>query len=95
MELGDVGACDLADAVIAEPRNDKPLQHPLVAFSGARLETEIDVLFLEALGEFLDGDGSPVGIAPGRRILTILGRGDDGNCPASRLFAGERCLARG
>ena len=89
MELGDVGACDLVDAVIAEPRNDEPLQHPLVALGGARLEAEIDVLLLEALGELLDGDGPPVGIAPGRRILAILGRGDDGDRPASRLLAGE------
>ena len=89
MELGDVGARDLGHAVIAEPRNDKPLQHPLVALGGARLEAEIDVLFLEPLGEFLDGDGPPVGIAPGGGIVTVLGRGDDADRPVSGLLTGE------
>ena len=77
MELGDVGARHLGHAVIAEPRNDEPLQHPLVALGGAGLEAEIDVLPLEPLGELLDRDGSPVGIAPGGWIIAILGRGDD------------------
>ena len=89
MQLGDVGARHFGDTQVAEPRNDEPLQHPLVALGGARLKAKIDVLLLEPLGEFLDGDGLPVGVAPGRRILTILGRGDDGDCPASSLLAGE------
>ena len=89
MELGDVGARHLGHAVIAEPRNDEPLQHPPVALGGARLEAEIDVLLLEPLGELLDGDGSPIGIAPGGGIVAVLGRGDDGDRPASRLLAGE------
>jgi len=56
---------------------------------GARLETEIDVLFLEPFGELLNGDGAPVGIATRRRIFAIFGRGDDGDRPIPRLLAGE------
>ena len=89
MELGDVGTRHLGYTVIANPRNDKPLQHPPVAFGGARLETEIDVLSLEPLGEFLDRDSPPIGIAPRRGILAILGRGNNSDCPASCLLAGE------
>ena len=89
MELGDVGPRHLGHAVVAKPRNDKALQHPFIALGGARLETEIDVLFLESLGELLDGDGTPIGITPGGWIVAVLGRGNDGDRPASSLLAGE------
>ena len=65
------------------------LQHPPVALGGALLEAEGDVLPFEPLGEFLDRDGLPVGIALGGGILTVLGRGNDGDRPAARLLAGE------
>jgi hypothetical protein len=39
----------------------------------AGLEPEIDVLFLEPLGEFLDSDGLPVGIAPARVVRFGIG----------------------
>ena len=68
---------------------NEPLQHPLVALGGAGLETEIDVLLLEPLGELLDGDGTPIGIAPGRWIIAVLGGRDDRDRPATRLLAGK------
>ena len=89
MDLGDVGARHLGHAMTPERRNDHALQHAPVALGRARLQPEGDVLLVEALGEFLDRDGPPVGIAPGGGILTVLGRGDDGDRPAARLLAGE------
>src|SRR5262249_39473862 len=62
MELGDVGAGHLSHAVIAEPGNNEPLQHPFVALGRAWLEAKIDVLLLKPLGEFLDCNGSPIGV---------------------------------
>ena len=78
MDLGDVSPGYLGHAMAPERRNDHPLQHPPVALGRARFQPKRDVLFIEAVGELLDRDGPPVGIAPGGRILTILGRGD--NC---------------
>ena len=89
MDLGDVGPRHLGHAMAAERRNDHALQHAPVALGRARFQPERDVLPVEAVGELLDRDGFPVGIAPGGRILTILGRGDDGDRPAARLLAGE------
>ena len=88
-QLRDVGACDLVDAVIAEPGNDETLQHAPVTLGRARLQAEVDVLFLEALGELLDRDGAPVGISRGGGVLTIPGRGDDPDRPCARLLTGE------
>jgi hypothetical protein len=50
MEFSYIGPGHLSDAVVAKRWKDKALQHALVAFGGARLEPDIDVLLLEALG---------------------------------------------
>ena len=47
------------------------------------------MLFLEPLGELLDCNGPPVGIALGGRVIAVLGGRDDRDRPAARLLAGE------
>jgi hypothetical protein len=79
MDLGDVGPRYLGHPVIAERRDNHTLQHAPVAFGRARLKTERDVLLLETVGELLDGDCLPTGLAPGSRIIAIPGGRDDGD----------------
>ena len=47
------------------------------------------MFLVEAIGQLLDRDGSPVGIALGGGILTIPSRCDDSDRPCARLLAGE------
>ena len=47
------------------------------------------MLPLEPLGELLDGDGTPIGITPGRWIIAVLGGRDDRDGAATRLLAGK------
>jgi hypothetical protein len=79
----------LIDAVVAEPRNDKPLQHAPVSLGCARLQSECNVLSVEPVGEFLDRDDAAVSVASGGRVLTIPGPGDDPYRSCARLLAGE------
>lgn len=47
------------------------------------------MLFLEPLGELLDGDGTPIGITPSGWIIAVLGGRDDRDGAATRLLAGK------
>src|SRR5665213_1104427 len=89
MDLGDVSPRHFSHAMARERRNDHALDHPPVALGRARFQPDGDVPYVEAVGELLDRNGPPVGIAPGRRVLAVLGRGDNCDRPGSCLLAGE------
>jgi hypothetical protein len=65
MDLCHVSSRHLGDAVAPECRDNHTLQHPPVTLGRALLQPERNVLIVEAVGEFLDCDGPPVGVALG------------------------------
>jgi hypothetical protein len=74
---------------VAERWKDKAFQHAPVAFRGARLKSDIDMLLLEALGEFGDGDGLPLCVALSGGIISVLSGCDNCDGAVSRLLASE------
>ena len=89
MEFGYIRTGHLVDAVMAERWKDKAFQHAPVAFRGARLKSDIDVLLLEALGELGDGDGLPLCVALSGGIISVLSGCDNCDGAVSRLLASE------
>lgn len=89
VQLRDVGPRDLGYTMTSQRRQDRQLQEAAISFCGALLDPQRHMFVVEAVGEFLDGGGPPVGVPSGRRVIATPGGGNDRDRPGTRLLTGQ------
>ena len=89
VELCDVGPSDLGDAMSSERGQDRPLDEAAITLRRGFLDPDRDVLLVEALGQFLDRDRFPFGIAFGGGVIAVPRGRNDADGAGARLFAGQ------